>query len=265
MTERGAGLASASAAAIHPSDSRGHILARSAASWLLVSVTAFTMTAIALLSGPFGRRFNHEVVARAGARGVLRIWNIKLDVRCPYPLSRTQAVYISNHTSSLDVAIIIALGLPNTRYFMKGFVRRYIPVGIIATVMGTFFTMSQEYPERRRRLFRHACRVLRRTGESVFLTPEGQVTLSGEIGPFNKGAFHLASSLQAPIIPFYIQIPPHCDPRDGFVVPGAGTVRVWFQEPIATHGWHLEELERHRDEVRAMFVRLDRSLRGLAG
>jgi 1-acyl-sn-glycerol-3-phosphate acyltransferase len=264
MTELSAGLAPAPTAPTRTPASLGRILARGTASWLAIIATALSMTTVALLTGFSARSFNREVLARAGARAVLRIWGIKLDVRCPYKLARTQAVYISNHISSLDVVIIIALGLPNTRYFMKGYVRRYIPVGIIAMLMGTFFTMGQDYPGRRRRLFQHADRVLRQTGESVFLTPEGKITLGGEIGPFNKGAFHLATSLRAPIVPFYIQIPPHCDPRDGFVVPASGTVRVWFQEPIATHDWRLEEMERNRDEVRAMFVRLHRSLRQLA-
>ena len=49
--------------------------------------------------------------------------------------------------------------------------------------------------------------ILRRTGQSVFLSPEGTRVRTGEIGPFNKGAFHLAGDLGAPLLPLYIAVP----------------------------------------------------------
>ncbi len=57
--------------------------------------------------------------------------------------------------------------------------------------------------------------MLRRTGESVYLSPEGKRITDGTIGHFNKGAFHLATNLQVPILPFYIDIPPEIDPQMG--------------------------------------------------
>ena len=38
-------------------------------------------------------------------------------------------------------------------------------------------------------------------------SPEGARITTGEIGHFNKGAFHLATSLRAPIVPLYLEIP----------------------------------------------------------
>ncbi len=192
---------------------------------------------------------------------MLRIWGIRLEVHQSRPFPRSQTVYVANHTSTLDIFVIIALGLPRTRYFMKGYVRRYLPVGLVAFLTGTFFTVPQEYPDERRRIFKRAEQVLRRTGNSVFLTPEGKITLTGEIGPFNKGAFHLATNLRAPIVPFYIQIPRESDPRDGFKVPAPGVVHVMFQEPISTASWNLQDLEQNRDRVRDAFVSLHEELK----
>jgi putative phosphoserine phosphatase/1-acylglycerol-3-phosphate O-acyltransferase len=111
-------------------------------------------------------------------------------------------------------------------------------------------------------LFQAADRVLRRTGESACLSPEGQVTLGGAIGPFNKGAFHLAASLGAPIVPLYIAIPRAVDPGEGRYLPEVrpGTVRVYRQPAIATREWKIEDLDHHRREVRAAFVQLNERL-----
>ena len=90
----------------------------------------------------------------------------------PWPSSQT--VYVSNHTSTLDLFILVALGLPNTRFFLSGFLRKILPLGIISSMMGTFFTVPQSDPAERARIFARAARILRRTGESVYLSPEGR-------------------------------------------------------------------------------------------
>ena len=58
------------------------------------------------------------------------------------------------------------------------------------------------------RCFQAAERVLRRTGDSVYLSPEGTRITGGTIGHFNKGTFHLATDLRVPIVPLFIDIPP---------------------------------------------------------
>lgn len=236
-------------------------LVRFFVSMTAISATALVMLIVAIFSAFQARRFNAEVIAKAGAKLVLRIWSVRLEVHAKRPFPNTQTVYVANHISSLDPFIIIALGLPNTRYFLKGYVRKHIPVGIVAYLVGTFFTVPQDRPDKRRRIFQRAERVLRRTGDSVFLTPEGKITLTGRIGPFNKGAFHLATSLGAPIVPLYIQIPRASDPGDGFDVRAPGTVKVFVLDPISTIGWTLDSLEDNRNKVRELFVEAHEKLK----
>ena len=95
-------------------------------------------------------------------------------------------------------------------------------------MMGTFFTVPQDRPAERTRIFKRAERILRRTGESVYLSPEGARITTGEIGHFNKGAFHLATNLRVPIVPFFIAIPPDVDPGRGIAArPGVIDVTGW--------------------------------------
>ena len=125
---------------------------------------------------------------------------------------RTQTVYVSNHSSTIDLFALVALGLPNTRFFLSGFLQKFVPLAILARLMGTFFTVPQDRPDERRRIFAARRRDPAATGESVYLSPEGGRITTGEIGPFNKGAFHLATSLGAPIVPLYFYIPPRSIP-----------------------------------------------------
>ncbi len=223
-----------------------------------MTATALFMLVVCVLSFNRAHRFNAEVVARRGALVVLRIWGLRMAIHQDSPFPETQTIYLSNHTSSLDVFVLVALGLPNTRFFLKRYVRKHLPIGVVAHLMGTFFTIPQEYQEQRRKMFAAACNTLRLSRESVYLSPEGKITLSGEIGPFNKGAFHLATVLRAPIVPLYIRIPPESDCRDGLYVPTGGMIDVFVLEPIPTAEWVMQELERNRDDVRSQMIEFHR-------
>lgn len=199
------------------------------------------------------RRLYSEVLVKWMARAGLWCCGIKFLQHRDFELTERQTVYISNHTSSLDMLVLTAVGLPRTRYFLSGFLRRIIPIGVIGYVMGVFWTALQKYPEKRTRLFQHAERTLRHTGESVFLTPEGQ-----QIGCFNKGAFHLATNLSAPIQPIFINIPDDVDPGPWTTNKNLdlrpGRVDIYFKPPIDTANWMLKDLEANRDSVRDFYT-----------
>ena len=184
--------------------SRGRRILRSVGFLLAGS---FLMLVVAIPTLFLARRFYSEVIGRWIGRTVLRIWGIDYTTHYSEPLPDRQTIYISNHTSTLDVMLLIALALPRARFFLSGYLRKFPVVTIIGYIIRVFWTVPQEFPERRRQIFRRADRILRRTGDSVYLSPEGKCVTTGEIGAFNKGAFHLATSLKAPIVPIYIYIP----------------------------------------------------------
>ena len=236
---------------------RARIIALWLASLLTISIAALALIPVAIVTLFRARRFYGAVAARA-ARLVLRLWSIHVAVHQDREFPRTQTIYVSNHTSTLDLFVLVALALPNTRFFLSGFLRKYVPLGIIAYLMGTFFTVPQSRQAERVRIFQRADRILRRTGESVYLSPEGGRITTGEIGHFNKGAFHLATSLKAPIVPLYFRIPRDIDPGLGFDA-RPGTVHVHVMPAIDTSLWRIEQLHEHKERVRDMFVSWHRS------
>jgi 1-acyl-sn-glycerol-3-phosphate acyltransferase len=219
---------------------------------LIITATAILLIPLGLVTAFQARRL-YSAVARRAAQAVLILYGVRVRVMKTAPFPRTQTIYISNHTSTLDLFVLVALGLPNCRFFLSGFLRKFVPLGVIAWAMGTFFTVPQDRPDERRRIFSRAGRILSRTRESVYLSPEGGRITTGEIGHFNKGAFHLATSLGAPIVPLYFEIPRNVDPGRGYnAQPGEVTVHVL--PTIETRHWVIGDLAANVARVRDIFV-----------
>ena len=232
---------------------------KAAAGMAIVTFGAVAMLPVGAMTLFRARRLYSALAAKL-SRAVLALYGVHIQVHSSEPFPRSQTVYVSNHTSTLDLFILVALGLPNCRFFLSGFLRKIVPLGVIAWMMGTFFTVPQDRPDERRRIFRRAAATLRRTGESVYLSPEGGRIVTGEIGHFNKGAFHIATDLHVPIVPMYFQIPKAVDPGLGYEA-RSGTVSVYVLPAIDTSQWTEADLLANRDRVRDLFVRLHEEMR----
>jgi 1-acyl-sn-glycerol-3-phosphate acyltransferase len=225
---------------------------------LFMCAGAALMVPIGILTAFRARRL-YAACATIMSRSILRLYGIRREVHGAPPWPSVQTVYVSNHTSSLDIFMLVALGLPNTRFFLSGFLRKIVPLGIISSMMGTFFTVPQDNPDERRRIFARAARVLKRTRESVYLSPEGGRVTTGKVGHFNKGAFHLATDLHAPIVPMFLFIPPEVDPMRGLDA-RPGTVHVYVLPAVDTRAWVLDDLLENKEYVRDLLVRFQETL-----
>jgi 1-acyl-sn-glycerol-3-phosphate acyltransferase len=230
--------------------SRARVLGTAAC--LIIVAAAAVLVPIGLATAFRARRL-YARVARRAALAILWLYGVRVRVQQDRPFPRSQTIFVSNHSSTLDLFVLVALGLPNCRFFLSGFLRKYIPLGYIAWLLGTFFTVPQDRPAERRQIFARAERTLRRTGESVYLSPEGGRIATGAIGHFNKGAFHLATNLRVPIVPLYFEIPRAIDPGRGYDA-RAGTMTVHVLSPIDTSTWVLDDLNQNTDRVREIFV-----------
>lgn len=235
-------------------------LLRAASTLLLMSAGALFLLVVAIATlFRMPRLYRERIVATLGDM-TLALWGIRLVVHHDGPFPKTQAIYISNHTSTIDLFVLIALRMPNTRFFLSGFLRKLLPLGLIGYLIGIFWTVPQSLPKQRTEIFERAARTLRRTGESVYLSPEGERVTSGEVGHFNKGAFHLATDLRLPIVPLFIVIPTEMDPGKGLHAK-PGTVDVYVKPTIDTSSWRVEDLISNKERVWDLFVAWNRELR----
>ena len=226
---------------------------RAALTLALMTVGALVLMFAALITAfRFPRLYRETLVAALG-EWTLALWKVRFVVHQDRPFPEAQTIYISNHTSTIDMFVLVAMRLPNARFFLSGFLRKLLPLGLIGYLIGIFWTVPQSFPEKRTEIFKRAARTLRRTGESVYLSPEGERVTTGEIGHFNKGAFHLATDLRLPIVPFFIAVPRKADPGKGLNA-RAGTVHVYVKPAIDTSDWKLEDLTANKERIRGMFI-----------
>lgn len=92
-----------------------------------------------------------------------------------------------------------------------------------------------------------------RSGTSVIMAPEGTRSRTPAVGPFKKGAFHLAAAAGVPVVPVVIRNAGELMWRDASIA-HAGTVQVHVHPPIPTDGWTAAEIDVAAEDVRALFV-----------
>jgi putative phosphoserine phosphatase/1-acylglycerol-3-phosphate O-acyltransferase len=92
-----------------------------------------------------------------------------------------------------------------------------------------------------------------REGLSLVLAPEGTRSATGHLGRFKKGAFHMAMAAGVPIVPIVLRNTLDALPKHGIIVRPA-TIEVVVHPPIQTADWKLEDLDRHIEEIRNLYV-----------
>jgi len=220
--------------------------------WTAVAYSAFIVAVVLTLG-----RANTVLVgwcARLWGRIVLFILSVRLEVVGRDNVrERIPRILVFNHTSLLDLFVICALYPPAGVAVVKKEIARLPIVGLLWWLMGMVFIDRGNGPAAKASVARAAAKV-RRLRQTIILAPEGTRSIDGAIGPFKKGAFHLALETGAPIVPLVIVNAHHIQPK-GKLYAQPGTLRVIFLEAIPTEGWRRETLDAHVAAVREVYLR----------
>jgi 1-acyl-sn-glycerol-3-phosphate acyltransferase len=230
---------------------------RSALSILLffILLIVFTPIILILLILSFGKMSNFvvEKIAPAVAIPVLNVAGIKFNIKKHVDPIPAPAVYIVNHSSTLDILTILALGLPRVRFVAK-WQLQYNPIFfILGHLTGQVF-IRREKSEKAVETLKKNVERIRKNNLTVMLAPEGSRKHPGVIGPFKKGPFRMAMDLQYPIVPIYFEGNRELSAED-FLITKSGTCTAHIHPAIDTSGWKLEDIEYHINDVRNRYLK----------
>ena len=161
------------------------------------------------------------------------------------------AVFLFNHQSSADLLILAKLVRKNTVAIAKKELK-YSPVGPLFQAAGVVF-IDRKNRDKAIEAMKPVIDVLKQ-GKSVVIAPERTRSYDYQLGPFKKGAFHLAMQAQVPIVPICIMNAHDVMPRGAKLLnPTVVTVKVL--EPISVSDWTKDNMEAKIDEVRNLYLK----------
>ncbi|GAA1322399.1 HAD-IB family hydrolase [Pseudonocardia xinjiangensis] len=177
---------------------------------------------------------------------------VRLDVRgAEHLMAARPAVFLFNHQSQLDVLILAKLLRSNFTAVAKKEAATVPGFGLAFRLADVAF-VDRTDPTAARAALEPAVQRLRE-GISLVIAPEGTRSITPALGPFKKGAFHVAMQAGVPIVPIVIRNAGELMWRGASTL-REGTVQVAVLPPIPTDGWTVEELDRHIEDVRGRYV-----------
>ncbi len=214
---------------------------------VLILLFSFLNSLAALLFIAIDRSYRlYFWLTRFYSLGILKICGCKLIITgSEHVKPVTPVVYVSNHTGMFDIPAM-QYGVPDdmAMIFKKELAR--IPFFGWQLALGPYIVIDRKNPEKAMKSIDEAKRLLKERRISILLFAEGTRSKDGSVQPFKRGAFHLASKVQHPIIPVSIHGADAILQSKPFrILPG--TIRVHFGEPV-TFG----ELKNKADEVALM-------------
>jgi len=165
--------------------------------------------------------------------------------------SHRPAVFIMNHQSGIDALLICKLLRRDFVAVAKQEARRNPIFGPAFALAGTVF-IDRFDRQKAIHALRPAIEALK-AGTSLVIAPEGTRSATPRLGPFKKGAFHMAMGAGVPVVPIVFKNALDALPKHGLVIRPA-TVEVVVHPPVPTDKWRVEALDHHIAAVRALFL-----------
>lgn len=222
--------------------------------FVVMSLTGLTGLLLRVLSFGFLTRWNRRCFFKYQSRLLLKILGMRLDIPEPIVVPERQVLITFNHNSYLDVLMLIALGLDNTRFLLSVKTIRIFPVTISALAIGVLYIPQQFQRDRRLQFFKRTTAKMKKEDFSLAASSEGVHDHFHGIGKFNRGIYHLAIAAEVDILPLFIYVPRASNPFNHYGAFSKGVVRIEALPVIKTQLWTLNALNQHKDEVRRLYV-----------
>lgn len=161
------------------------------------------------------------------------------------------AIYVSNHTSALDIFIGIRAAPTGTVGTAKKEVVWYPFFGQLYAISGHLLVDRQNSASAVQ-AFKTVAELIHRHNLGVWVWPEGTRARDGRLRPFKKGFVHLALATGLPVVPVVVSNAHQCW-RKNSIVMHPTKVDIQVLDPIPTGDWRIETIDKHVAEVWALF------------
>lgn len=197
----------------------------------------------------------YDQAGREWGRGLLRGTGIRARVEGRERLNPAiPVVYISNHTSFIDIWAILA-EFPGTIRFVYKKGMNWIPL------LGLAMRKARHIPIQRQRrsaafaAYDAAAKMIRTEGMSAVVFAEGTRSRDGRLKPFKKGPFVLAIAAGAPVLPVFCEHTYELMPR-GSWSPRRGEVVIHVGTPISSTGMTYDDRDRLAAAARTQLLEM---------
>jgi 1-acyl-sn-glycerol-3-phosphate acyltransferase len=191
---------------------------------------------------------------RAGAalgRWIHATAGLSHELRGPSPESLAPAIFVQNHTGTLDLFLAMQIcPAPGSGTLKKEFLK--IPFIGLGYSLSGHLLIDRTDRERAIRSMAEIVELVKNEGVSVWILPEGTRSRSGRLAPFKKGFAHMALETRLPIVPIVVHQGHRFWPRGLNVRPGRVCVEVL--PPISTRDWTSEAMAEQIAEVENAFI-----------
>lgn len=218
-----------------------------------IAIYTVILSLLALIASLERTYHFYFLLSRLFPWGILKISGVKLKITGLENLNPDQIyVYVSNHSSMYDIPAL-QFAFPNraVMVFKKELAR--IPIFGWQLYTGPYIIIDRGNAEKALKSIERAKEHMLKRKISILLFPEGTRSKTGEVQPFKRGAFYLASKVRFPIVPTTVNGTAKILPKGKLrIVPG--TITVHFDKPISmdnvnTRAEELELMEKVRQII----------------
>jgi 1-acyl-sn-glycerol-3-phosphate acyltransferase len=202
----------------------------------LIVIHTFICSVFAMIFAVIDRSYIvYFKISKIFSGGVLLISGIKLEVTGLENIDKDKTyVFVSNHSSQYDIVVLQKI-IPNrmAMIFKKELAK--IPFFGWQLAMGPYVMIDRENYEKAMKSIEEAKEKMKKQNISIVVFAEGTRSKTGEIQPFKRGAFRLATQVGYPIIPTTVIGSNKIMPKGTYKL-RRGTIKVHFDQPIQSEG-----------------------------
>jgi 1-acyl-sn-glycerol-3-phosphate acyltransferase len=213
----------------------------------LLILYSIILSVTALISSLVDRSFkSYFVISKIFSWGILTISGIELKITGLDNFDRNGVyVFVSNHSSQFDIpAMQLSAPLKLSIVYKKELGK--IPLFGWQLRTGPYIMIDRKNVEEALKSIEKAKKTMQEKRFSVILFAEGTRSKTGEIQPFKRGAFNLASKVNFPVIPVTIYGTQKILPKGKLKIK-PGTIYLHFDKPVST-----ENIKSRSDELALM-------------